>query len=145
MLLHFFLRFSAVVIAMALMFHTSADARPHVDGSIAPPVTEAQTPEDTAPVQLAGWGYYGRRGFYGGFYGGFGPGFYFGAPLYHSYPYYGYRRHYGYRHRRVRPYRYRSRVYRRGGGRCGYWRRQCIKNWGANNADFRGCMRYEGC
>jgi hypothetical protein len=31
------------------------------------------------------------------------------------------------------------------GDRCGYWHRQCVKNWGARNPDYYGCMRYEKC
>lgn len=28
---------------------------------------------------------------------------------------------------------------------CGYWRRQCGENWGWDNNDFYGCLRYHGC
>ena len=31
------------------------------------------------------------------------------------------------------------------GGRCEHWESQCVANWGRNNADFWGCMRYHGC
>jgi len=30
-------------------------------------------------------------------------------------------------------------------GRCDYWRKRCIANWGYGNPDFYGCMRYHGC
>lgn len=29
--------------------------------------------------------------------------------------------------------------------RCAYWHRRCVENWGYNNPDYRGCMRYYGC
>ncbi len=31
------------------------------------------------------------------------------------------------------------------GGRCEDWSRQCRANWGYNNPDYWGCMRYHGC
>jgi hypothetical protein len=31
------------------------------------------------------------------------------------------------------------------GGRCEYWRQQCIRNWGYGGPNFRGCLRYHGC
>jgi len=30
-------------------------------------------------------------------------------------------------------------------GQCGYWHAQCVQNWGANNPDYDGCMRFHGC
>jgi len=68
-----------------------------------------------------------------------------------------YRRHRRY-HRRYRRYRRpgvhlyvrpRYRHYRRYRSRrargCGYWRRQCGRNWGYGNSNYRGCLRYHGC
>ncbi|WP_147361483.1 hypothetical protein [Dichotomicrobium thermohalophilum] len=34
---------------------------------------------------------------------------------------------------------------RRYGGRCAYWHRRCVRNWGYGNANYYGCMRYHGC
>ena len=31
------------------------------------------------------------------------------------------------------------------GGACEYWSDRCIANWGFNNPDYRGCMRYHRC
>lgn len=31
------------------------------------------------------------------------------------------------------------------GGACAYWSDRCIANWGFNNPDYRGCMRYHRC
>jgi len=47
----------------------------------------------------------------------------------------------GPRHR----YRYRHRRLRRYHGRCGYWHRRCVRNWGYANPNYYGCMRYHGC
>jgi len=59
-----------------------------------------------------------------------------------------YRRYRHYRRPGVRLYirpRYRSyRRYRRA-GRCGYWHRRCVRNWGYGNSNYFGCMRYHGC
>jgi hypothetical protein len=30
-------------------------------------------------------------------------------------------------------------------GRCEYWHRRCVANWGYRNPDYYGCMRYQGC
>jgi hypothetical protein len=52
----------------------------------------------------------------------------------------------GPRHRYYRPYYRRKRYYRRRRhGRCGYWRKRCIRNWGYRNKDYYGCMRYHDC
>ena len=57
-------------------------------------------------------------------------GYYYNSPWWESdYYYYG-------------GYDYVPPVY---GGRCERWRRRCGRNWGYNNPDFRGCMRYHGC
>lgn len=29
--------------------------------------------------------------------------------------------------------------------RCLYWHDRCVANWGYNNPDYYGCMRYHGC
>lgn len=69
-----------------------------------------------------------------------------GVRIYIGPPYGYYRRHYYYR-----PYYYRRRYYRpyyhrkRYRGRCGYWGRQCAKNWGYGNSNYYGCLRYHGC
>ncbi|MEM9726734.1 MAG: hypothetical protein AAF909_14920 [Pseudomonadota bacterium] len=36
------------------------------------------------------------------------------------------------------------RTYRSGDG-CDYWADQCARNWGANNNNFYGCLRYHRC
>jgi hypothetical protein len=87
-------------------------------------------------------------------FGIYGPGYYGGA---YDYPYYRRRhyrhdyfgpRYYGpdyyYGPRYYSPRIYRPHRHRRGGG-CGYWSRQCGNNWGYNNPDFYGCLRYHGC
>lgn len=30
-------------------------------------------------------------------------------------------------------------------GRCAYWHRRCVANWGYRNSNYYGCMRYYGC
>ena len=30
-------------------------------------------------------------------------------------------------------------------GQCGYWHDLCVQNWGDRNANYYGCMRYQGC
>jgi hypothetical protein len=30
-------------------------------------------------------------------------------------------------------------------GRCAYWHRRCVRNWGYRTSDYYGCMRYHGC
>ncbi|MEL6979773.1 MAG: hypothetical protein AAGM38_13975 [Pseudomonadota bacterium] len=30
-------------------------------------------------------------------------------------------------------------------GACDYWANQCAGNWGVNNDNFYGCLRYHGC
>lgn len=52
------------------------------------------------------------------------------GPRYRYYPHWYYRR----RHLRRRRY-----------GRCGYWSRRCIANWGYRTNSYYGCMRYHGC
>lgn len=37
------------------------------------------------------------------------------------------------------------RVYRKSRSSCSYWSRRCVANWGYNNANYRGCMRYHRC
>jgi hypothetical protein len=54
---------------------------------------------------------------------------------YRRYPYYGY---YG-----PRRYYYAPRRCYYGG--CSYRARQCARNWGWRNKNWRGCMRYYGC
>lgn len=39
---------------------------------------------------------------------------------------------------------YRRRTYR-SGDRCGYWSDRCIQNWGYQNPNYYGCLRYHGC
>lgn len=29
--------------------------------------------------------------------------------------------------------------------RCEYWASQCVQNWGFDNPDYYGCLRYYGC
>ncbi len=52
------------------------------------------------------------------------------APYYYGFPGYSY---------------YTPRRYGQYGGRCAYWKRQCIAEWGYLNRDYHGCMRYHRC
>ena len=67
------------------------------------------------------------------------------GPRYRRYRRHRYYRRY-YRPRHIRRY-YLGHRYGRGRryGRCGYWRRQCGRNWGFGGANYRGCLRYHGC
>lgn len=68
--------------------------------------------------------------------------------LYYDYPYYYSR---GYYPRNIGPgyaYDYPNNyrpVNERGYGRCSYWSRRCVANWGHENEDYYGCMNYYGC
>ncbi len=65
--------------------------------------------------------------------------------------YYRYRRYRRYHRPHFRLYigprrrYYRDRRYRRYRGRCRYWHRRCVRNWGYGNSNYYGCMRYHGC
>lgn len=74
------------------------------------------------------YGYYGPRPFYGSRYH-YGPRYY--APL-------------GVAPRYRAPRGYSPRHSSRGSS-CGYWSGQCGKNWGYNNPDYDGCLRYHRC
>ena len=45
--------------------------------------------------------------------------------------------------------RYDARAYDDGefasGSRCNYWSDRCIDNWGHQNSNYYGCLRYHGC
>ena len=72
-----------------------------------------------------GWrGGYRGRGYVTPFWGY--SGYYFGPPAYYGTPYDSY----------AEP---------PAGGRCDYWRQQCVRNWGDANPNYYGCMRYERC
>jgi hypothetical protein len=88
-----------------------------------------------------------------GYYGA-GPRYYAPiAPSYRAYDYpYYYRR--GYYPRHIGPgyiyYGYPYRSYSRSyspsyGGRCSYWSRRCVANWGYGNEDYYGCMDFHRC
>lgn len=67
--------------------------------------------------------------------------------IYHDYPYYYSRGYYpthigGYVYY---PYTYSHGYTPRGAGQCAKWHRKCVSNWGAENADYYGCMGYHGC
>lgn len=36
-------------------------------------------------------------------------------------------------------------AYREDQARCAYWSDRCIENWGFQNPNYRGCLRYHGC
>ncbi len=70
--------------------------------------------------------------------------------LYYDYPYYYSRGYYpthigphyifyGF------PYSYRGGYYPSSRGRCSYWHRKCVANWGYENEDYSGCMNYHSC
>ena len=93
-------------------------------------------------------GYQGYRG-YRGYYGYRG---YRGYRGYYGYrrPYYGYRGYWGPTVYIDPYYDYYSDVPRyysapRAKASCAYWHRQCVRNWGNGNSNYRGCMRYQGC
>lgn len=74
--------------------------------------------------------HYRRRGHGGRRHRGYGPRYDYSVPFFYGYPYYGYPYSYG--------YAYPS-------GRCAYWHRRCVANWGYGNSNYYGCMRYYGC
>ena len=81
------------------------------------------------------------------YYSGSGVGVYWGyGPRYRTYRTYP-RRYYYRSSPSINLYIYPSRprsVYR-SGSRCSYWSQRCGANWGYNNANYRGCMRYYKC
>ncbi|MFO1089752.1 MAG: hypothetical protein U1E46_09270 [Hyphomicrobiales bacterium] len=101
-------------------------------------------------------------GYYGYGYRPYGYGY---RPYGYGYrPYgYGYRPYYGPRYAYPRygyPYFYQGYYYPRiwwnapayappppppGGGRCSSWASACANNWGVNNPNYNGCLRYHGC
>ena len=110
-------------------------------------------PADKAEAKTyLSFGFYGP-GFYGPGYYGYGYGYPYHHRRYYGYGYYGPRSYYGPRYyygpsyypsRYYGPRYYRPHRYRRGGS-CGYWSQRCGGNWGYNNPNYYGCMRYEGC
>jgi hypothetical protein len=64
--------------------------------------------------------YYYNRGYYPRH---IGPGYVYNYPIYYDRPAY----------------------YPRYGGRCAYWHRRCVANWGPGNEDYSGCMDYHRC
>jgi hypothetical protein len=94
-----------------------------------------------------GWhGYRGHHGWRGGYrgwgyvapYWGYYPGYYYGSPVFGDpYFYYG-----GPPYDNYSPPVQNPSV---ASGRCSYWHRQCVKNWGNANSNYYGCMRYEKC
>jgi len=42
-------------------------------------------------------------------------------------------------------YPYTYYYYQYPSGRCAYWHRRCVANWGYRNSNYYGCMRYYGC
>jgi hypothetical protein len=75
-------------------------------------------------------------------FGYYGPGVGIHVGRYPHY-YYGYRPYY--RPYYYRPYVYRPYRYPRYGGRCAYWSRRCVANWGYRNSNYYGCLRYHRC
>ena len=112
--------------------------------------TASQT--ETLVTPVARRGYHGYRSYHG--YRGYRghSGWRRGYRGYYGYrrPYYGYRGYWGptvYIDPYYDGYYDAPRYYRapRAKGNCAYWSRQCAKNWGNGNSNYRGCMRYQGC
>ncbi len=83
-------------------------------------------------------GGYRGRGYYVAPYWGYSPGYYYGYPVFGGpYFYYG-----GPPYDNYSPPVENPPV---ASGRCSYWHQQCVKNWGSNNPNYYGCMRYEKC
>jgi hypothetical protein len=96
--------------------------------TVAPPSVNGVTNSDVVQVRerVRRYKHHGR------------PGYRYRRPHYRTYPYfefYGGPFYYYYDY----PYDgYYS-------GRCGYWSRQCARNWGYGTHNYYGCLRYHRC
>ena len=157
------LSFGAIVGAFALANVTlGASAATVADVTATAQGDIVQTASDVVAAKHRGWrnGYRGGNRYYGRRHGGWRYGYRSGNRYYgrrHGYrgwgyvaPYWGYPGSYYGPSVYVGPYydEAEPRYYDGAppsGDRCAYWHRQCVKNWGANNPDYYGCMRYEKC